>query len=238
MTEKTVAELAVEMPSATQVFEKLGIDYCCGGSRTLEQACRAANRTLDEVIRSLEAANTPGPADRNDRDWGRESLSDLIDHIQNTHHNYVRQETSRLLPLFEKVCSVHGSNHPELYALRETFTDLADELRNHLFKEERILFPYIVRLEEAVIEKESVIPPPFGTVQNPVAMMIHEHDNAGEALRFLRRRTNGYTAPPDACPSYRLLYSALADFEADLHQHIHLENNILFPRAIALEETH
>jgi len=170
-----------------------------------------------------------------DRNWTTEMLADLIAHIISTHHKYVREEMARLGPLFDKVCSVHGKNHAELLQIRVSCQGLEQELTMHMMKEERILFPYIVRMEESVMQKEPVLPPPFGSVQNPVTMMMHEHDSAGEALRSMRKDSAGYTPPDDACISFQTLYKALADFEADLHQHIHLENNILFPRAIAME---
>jgi regulator of cell morphogenesis and NO signaling len=234
--EKTVRELALENPTATRVFEKLGIDYCCGGGKSLEEACRAANLPIGEVVGSLTAAEQGAQVALPNRDWQREPLADLIYHINSTHHKYVREEIARLEPLFAKVCSVHGKNHSELNAMQATFHGLAQELTMHMMKEEKVLFPYIIRMEESVIQKEPVLPAPFGSVQNPVAMMIHEHDSAGDALRALREASNGYAAPPDACVSFRTLYQALAAFEADLHQHIHLENNILFPRAVALEQ--
>jgi regulator of cell morphogenesis and NO signaling len=236
--EKTVRELAVENPGATRVFERFGIDYCCGGNQTLEKACRERNVSIDEVRDSLEAAQVPAQAGRDRRDWQNAPLSDLISHIKATHHKYTREEIGRLGPLFAKVCSVHGANHPELLQLRDTFSGLSLELISHLMKEEMVLFPYIVRMEEAVVENSPVLPAPFGTVRNPVAMMEHEHDSAGNALRTLREGSHNYAAPADACVSYQTLYRALAEFEADLHQHIHLENNILFPRAVALEAAH
>ena len=236
ITEKTVRELALEKPGAARVFEGLGIDYCCGGKQTLEQACRAASVPVDKVIDALEVAHQSGNATTNRTNWQAAPLADLITHIKNTHHQYTRQEIARLGPLFDKVCSVHGNNHPELLQLRETFRGLAQELTTHLMKEEMVLFPYIERMEESVLQKEPILPPPFGTVQNPVAMMEHEHDSAGNALHSLKEISQGYTASLDACVSYQTLYKALAEFEADLHQHIHLENNILFPQAIALEK--
>jgi regulator of cell morphogenesis and NO signaling len=235
MTEKTVREIALEFPGSTRVFEKLGIDYCCGGSQPLEQACQLANVPLGQVIDSLETAELAERSTLKDRDWQVEPLSDLIAHIQNTHHKYTREELARLGPLADKVCAVHGKNHPELAGIRATLGALAQELTTHLLKEDTVLFPHIVRMEESVIQKEPVLPPPFGTVRNPVAMMMHEHDDAGAALRELHRASSGYTAPPDACVSYQTLYRALAEFERDLHQHIHLENNVLFPRAIEME---
>jgi len=234
--ERTVRELALEIPAAARVFERLGIDYCCGGGHTLEQACKAAKVPLYEVKVWLESARCAAPADPPARDWRVEPLADLIAHIQNTHHQYVRAETARLAPLFEKVCAAHAAGHPELPGLRDTFQALARELATHLFKEEAVLFPYIVRMEEAVIEKAPIVPAPFGAVRNPVAMMVREHDHAGDALRILRRESNQFTAPADACPSYQALYRAIAEFEADLHLHIHLENNILFPRAAEMEQ--
>jgi regulator of cell morphogenesis and NO signaling len=237
-TEKTVRELALEKPGAARVFERLGIDYCCGGKQTLEQACRAASLPVDEVVDALEVAHHSAQAFPKDRNWQAEALGDLISHIKDTHHKYTREEIARLGPLFDKVCSVHGEHHPELFELRATFQGLAQELTTHMMKEEMVLFPYMERMEESVMQKEPILPPPFGTLRNPVSMMEHEHDSAGSALRGLRASSNGYAVPPDACVSFQTLYKTLAEFEADLHQHIHLENNILFPRAIALESAH
>jgi regulator of cell morphogenesis and NO signaling len=233
--EKTVRELALESASATRIFEKLGIDYCCGGNKSLEQACRVANLSMDEVIDSLEMADQAARAQQSVRDWQKEPLAELISHIQSTHHKYTREELARIAPLLDKVCSVHGKNHPELLQIRSSFQALSAELTMHLMKEENVLFPYIARMEEAAIQNEPVVPSPFGSVQNPVSMMEHEHDSAGNALRAMRQASGGYTLPPDVCVSYHALYQALAEFEADLHQHIHLENNILFPRAVAME---
>ena len=235
--ERTVRELALENTAATRVFEKLGIDYCCGGHKSLADACLASNLPVDQVIDSLEMAEEAAHAAQKDRNWQIEPLADLIAHIKSTHHRNTREEMARLVPLLEKVCSVHGKNHLELQQVRASFLSLVQELTTHMMKEERVLFPYIVRMEEAVIQKEPVLPPPFGSVTNPVSMMEHEHDSAGNALRTVREASCGYTAPGDACISYQTLYKALADFEADLHQHIHLENNILFPRAIAMEKS-
>jgi regulator of cell morphogenesis and NO signaling len=235
IAEKTVRELALENPAATRIFEKLGIDYCCSGNRSLEQACRAANLPIQQVLDSLEVAGEIARAAQTVRDWKAEPLAELVAHIKNTHHRYTRAEIDRLGPLFAKVCSVHGQNHPELVEIRTTFGGLAQELTMHMMKEEMALFPYIVRMEEAVIQHEPVLPPPFGSVQNPVSMMEQEHESAGAALRAMRQDSNNYCPPPDACVSYQTLYKALGEFEADLHQHIHLENNILFPRSIAME---
>ena len=229
--EKTVRELVLENPEATRVFEQLGIDYCCGGERSLEEACQAAHVPLERVEKSLAEA----PKVSDGRDWAAEPLFELTAHVRNTHHRYTRDEIKRLGPLFEKVCSVHWKNHPELLEIRVAFDGLARELTMHMMKEEAVLFPYIERMEESVVAHEPVLPPPFGAVRNPIAMMMREHDDAGSALHEMRAASHGYSAPADACLSYQTLYRALAELEADLHQHIHLENNILFPRAVEME---
>ena len=238
MTAKTVREVAVDNPTATRVFERFGIDYCCGGNQALEQACQRAGVSVDEVIDSLEMEKEAARAAKQLHDWQSESLSELIAYIKNTHHKFTRQETVRLAALLQKVCSAHGKNHPELFGIRETFGWVSQELMTHMMKEEMVLFPYIERMEESVIQNEPVLPAPFGSVQNPVAMMEHEHDSAGAALRSMRKASSDFAPPTDACISYQTLYKALAAFEADRHQHIHLENNILFPRAIAMEKAH
>jgi regulator of cell morphogenesis and NO signaling len=230
----TVGEIAAEMPNATREFEKLGIDYCCGGSRTLGEACAEAKISVDETLERLQKSMVARPSP-DGQNWQDRPLADLIAHIKSTHHVFVREECPRIEALAAKVVSVHGKNHPELLQVQETFAALAEELRVHMMKEEQILFPYMFRMEESVLAGEPAPPAMFGTVVNPVRMMMQEHDGAGNALRSLRSVTNNYTVPQDACISYRTLYDALRGFEADLHQHIHLENNILFPRAVAIE---
>jgi regulator of cell morphogenesis and NO signaling len=234
---KTVGEIAAETPSTTREFEKLGIDYCCGGSRTLGEACASANIPVHEALARLEkslASTQPGGA----QDWQNQLLADLIAHITSTHHVFVREESPRIEALAAKVVGVHGKNHPELLQVQAIFAALSEELRVHLMKEEQVLFPHVYRMEESSLAGEAAPPAVFGTVLNPVRMMMQEHDGAGEALRSLRSVTHEYTLPADACISFRTLYQALQAFEADLHQHIHLENNILFPHAIAMESAH
>jgi regulator of cell morphogenesis and NO signaling len=231
-SERTVRELALGVPNATRIFEKLGIDYCCGGSRSLNDACRVANLQVAQVLEDLENASLPVATV--EPDWQGGMLAELVEHIKQTHHQYTREEIARLQPLLDKVCKAHGEHHPELLVIRKTFAGLAAELTTHLMKEEMVLFPYVVRAEQAALRNAPAISAPFGKVENPVRAMMQEHDSAGIALRSLREASHGYTTPADGCLSYRTLYEALAAFEADLHQHIHLENNILFPRAIAL----
>jgi len=231
---QTVGQIATDAPGATREFEKLGIDYCCGGTRTLGEACAQANVNLDDVLARLQR-NAAAPSPVGEQDWQTWSLSDLIAHINGTHHVFVRSECPRIQALAVKVVKVHGKNHPELLAVQDQFSALVGELRAHLMKEEQVLFPYVVRMEQSVLAGQPVPPAMFGTVVNPIRMMMSEHDGAGDALRQLRSLTRDYEAPPDACISYRTLFAALQEFEADLHQHIHLENNILFPRAAAME---
>lgn len=232
---KTVGEIAAEVPGTTREFEKLGIDYCCGGNRTLGEACAQANISVDDALARLEKSLAEGP--RGDsKDWQNQPLSELIGHITSTHHVFVREECPRLEALGAKVVGVHGQHHPELLQAQAIFSALAEELRVHLMKEEQVLFPYVLLMEESTVAGEPAPPAMFGTVMNPVRMMMQEHDSAGEALRSLRSATSEYALPEDACISYRTWYQALQGFEADLHQHIHLENNILFPRAVAMQD--
>lgn len=231
-TAKTVREVALEAPGATRIFERLKIDYCCGGGRDIAEACADAGVRPEELSRLLEEAG----AERAEAfDYAAGPLSELIRHILDTHHVYTREESARIQALLAKVCAKHGPNHPEALAARDVFLRLDADLQPHLLKEEQVLFPYILRLEAA--RTAGGMPPfaPFGTVNNPVRMMMTEHDTAGDLLRELRAATSDFRLPEDACMTFRALYEALEAFEADLRQHIRLENNVLFPRAVELE---
>ena len=229
----TVREVALQMPEATRVFEKLKIDYCCGGSRALGDACASAGVATDDVLRMLDEAAQPTTGAS--QDFQQLPLPELITHILDTHHVFTKEEMTRLELLLQKVISVHGENHPELKNVGAAFARLCADLSPHMFKEERVLFPYIVGLARAEAQSAPVPFAPFGTVNNPIRMMMMEHDTAGDILRELRQLTSDYTPPADGCVSYKTLYQALEAFEKDLHQHIHLENNILFPRSIEME---
>lgn len=233
---RTVRELAIEIPNATRTFEKLGIDYCCGGGKSLNDACLHAHVPVDDVLRALEQASSFTPAPETALpDFTHGALGNLIEHIVTTHHVYLKQEIPRLQQLLNKVVSVHGEKHSELGRIQQTFQEMSAELNSHMMKEEHILFPHIIALENAVNSGRPKPRPAFGTVSNPVHMMQLEHDSAGAALKSISELSNNYTPPEKACLSYKTLYSALKEFESDLHQHVHLENNILFPRAIAME---
>jgi regulator of cell morphogenesis and NO signaling len=233
-TTKTVKEYALEMPGATRIFEKLGIDYCCGGGKSLADACAKAGVAVDEVLGSLKGIKNSDEMSGSER-WQMASLAALIAHIVEKHHTFTRLELARLEALLVKVCGVHGQNDPELFRIQKQFQELSRELEPHMLKEERVLFPYIIQMEEAAKNNRTLHAPPFGTVRNPVKVMMAEHDAAGDILRQMREVSSDYTVPEDGCISYQTLYDALAALEADLHQHIHLENNILFPRAADME---
>ena len=230
-----VREVAL-IPDATRILEKLRIDYCCGGEQPVGEACELAGIEL-EVLQQELAEVQPGGEHRDAPiDFRKLSLIELMDHIIDKHHVFTTNEMERLEALTSKVIAAHGSNHPELYEVAKLLDVLFAELRPHMFKEEQVLFPYVFELERAVSLQTRASFPPFGTVNNPVRMMMIEHDNAGLLLKELRRITSDYSIPGDACMSYQVLYQSIEAFERDLHQHIHLENNILFPKAIQLED--
>ena len=232
-SEMTVRDVALQVPESTRLFENLKIDYCCGGNRPLGQACASAGVDVDNVMEMLTAVGQSN--EEGVEDFQNASLPELITHILDTHHVFTKSEMERLEVLADKVLNAHGGNHPELVHLDELLTRLCADLRPHMFKEEQVLFPYIMAMAAAAGQNRPVPFAPFGTVKNPVRMMMMEHDTAGEILRELRALTSDYKVPADACMSYRTLYQALENFEKDLHQHIHLENNILFPKALNLE---
>jgi regulator of cell morphogenesis and NO signaling len=231
----TVREVAIDVPQSTRLFEKLKIDYCCGGNRSLAEACNSAGLEVDDVLGMLKTASHEGKSENSTVDFQQLPIADLVGHILSTHHVYTKDEMIRLDSLIKKVISAHGENHPELRTVGELFEGLAADLTPHMFKEEQVLFPYISALAKANAENHAAPFAPFGTVNNPVRRMMMEHDAVGEILRDLRNVTSNYTVPSDGCISYRTLYAALEALEKDLHRHIHLENNILFPRAVALE---
>jgi regulator of cell morphogenesis and NO signaling len=234
-SEMTVKEVALHMPESTQLFEQLKIDYCCGGNQPLAEACATAGLDVVTVIAMLGEVAQSGSQDATAPDFQHASLPELIEHILNTHHVFTKSEMSRLQGLTAKVIGAHGQNHPELIRVGELFRQLCADLQPHMFKEEQVLFPYILAMSRAAAENRPRPFAPFGTVNNPVRMMMKEHDTAGQILRDLREVTSDYKVPPDACISYQTLYQALENFERDLHQHIHLENNLLFPKALDLE---
>ncbi len=231
--EQTVREIAIKHPASVRVFESLGIDYCCGGQRSLREACERASVSPDEVVNQIFAAeNEPSTAAG---DWAHASVAELTRHIIDDHHSYIRHEAPRLISICAKVVERHGAAHPEVKSIQELFQALAEELSLHMIKEENVLFPYLAQTETALGEGRPVSPAIFGSVEMPISRMLADHDDAGALTARIRSLSGGFVAPADACPTYRALYQGLEDFERDLHQHVHLENNILFPRALEME---
>ena len=234
--ETPVGEVASTLPASVRVLERYGIDYCCGGSKPLGAACQEKGVPLDQFLADVETAKQSAGASRA-RDWNAVSASELIAHILEKHHAYLRNEFPRLTQLLEKVVTAHGATHGEsLLPLRDVYAGLRGELEQHMWKEENILFPLIQQIERAKVSGGAGqfrgMP-----VNNPIRVMELEHESAGNALREMRRLTEGYTVPAGGCATYRALFEGFQTLEADLHEHIHLENNILFPKAVALEES-
>ncbi len=231
--ERTIGQLVKDDYRTAQVFQQNGLDFCCGGNRTIEEACVSKDVNTDDIVRALNQVTNNGTKEDNYDQW---SLDFLVDYIVNNHHEFTRNKLPEIGKYAKKVAKVHGDRHDELNEIYYEFTMLHTEIFNHLDKEERILFPYIKQLVEA--EKKGVKPeaPEFGEAANPIAMMEDEHDEAGTSMAKIRRLSNNFTPPEDACTTYRLLYQNLEGFEKDLHKHVHLENNILFPKATKLEK--
>ncbi|RMF29307.1 MAG: iron-sulfur cluster repair di-iron protein [Bacteroidetes bacterium] len=234
LAHRTVAETVARDYRTAEIFRKYGIDFCCGGKRSIEEVCRSkgieVERLLDE-LRQLQSGN-PQP----DHDYQSWSPTFLADYIVQVHHNYVRSKLPMLRQYSEKVARVHGEANPETRLIAAYVQELEEEMTAHMQKEEMILFPYVRHLEQTRERGKRPFPPPFGTVQNPIRVMEQEHDHAGALMRKMRELSAGFRPPDHACNTYRVLYSLLEEFEKDLHKHVHLENNILFPKAIALEE--
>jgi len=232
-SETRVKDIALSHPAAKRVLEEARVDFCCGGGKSLQEACVHAGVDSEEILKHLrENSRRVNPADAS---WTTAPLSDLTAYIKNNHHGYVREAIPRVTMLLEKVKTKHGKHHPELCEIEFSFREVGKEMIMHMQKEEQILFPYIEALDRAASRKGSLEPPFFQTVKNPIHAMMKEHDAAGEWVRQIRKASAEYATPADACTSYKALLQELQQFEIDLHQHIHLENNILFPRAVELE---
>ncbi|MCX6550638.1 MAG: iron-sulfur cluster repair di-iron protein [Acidobacteria bacterium] len=227
----TIADVAARYPASIPVFERLGLDYCCGGKRPVGQAVAEAGLDWQSVVAQIEAAlsaTLPGPEPVS---WADASLSDLIGHILARYHAKLREDMPMLTAMGEKVINAHGERHPEVRDVVSVFAGLRSELESHMMKEEHVLFPFIEQLEGGLAGRH----PMLGHIASPIGMMEHEHESAGAALARLRAITSSYAAPADGCATFRGYYDGLATIERDLHEHIHLENNVLFPRAQALE---
>ena len=227
-----VADVATRFPATIKVFQKHGVDFCCGGRRALAEVCSEAGLGFEDLRAGLQEAIAGTPPEAISLE--DLPLGDLTGHIVKRYHGWIREELARIAPMMEKVLRVHGERHAQLEAISRTFADLRADLLPHMQKEEQVLFPFLSRMAAAPAGEPLIVP--FGTVENPIRMMEIEHEAVGGLLTRLRTLTNGFTAPDDACNTFRGLYHAFADIERDTHEHIHVENNILHPRAIALEK--
>jgi len=232
-SQKPIGHFVADDFRTAAVFYSYGIDFCCKGDRTVEEVCVKNNIDTQELLNKLEAINLDTTKAIDYNTW---PLDVLAIHIENTHHRYVEEKTAVLIPFLNKLCKVHGANHPELFTITELFIASSKELASHMKKEELVLFPFIKKMEKALKTDEHIDPARFGTVKSPIATMMAEHDNEGERFRKIEKLTNNYTPPADACNTYKVTFAMLDEFEKDLHLHIHLENNILFPKAAELEK--
>ena len=229
-----IGELVARDYRTASVFKKYSIDFCCQGNRTIEEACEKKNidtkKVLEDLVAMMEAKS------ESTTDYQSWPLDLLADYIEKKHHRYVQEKTLEIQPYLDKICKVHGERHPELLEIKEEFNASAGELAAHMKKEEMILFPFIRKMTKAKLENTKVDAAHFGTVKNPIQMMMNEHTVEGNRFRKIEELSNNYTPPLDACNTYRVSFALLKEFEQDLHLHIHLENNILFPRAIEIEK--
>jgi regulator of cell morphogenesis and NO signaling len=235
----TVRDLVVKYPRTRPVLERFGIDYCCGGGHTLKDAAAEKGVVLDALFAALkDSIETPvADSSERERDWSFAPLTELADHIEERHHTFMKEQLPRLHELMAKVLKAHGPRHGEMLSqLQDVYQSLRREIEQHLMKEEQILFPGIRQIDACAHEGGKKPELHCGSVQNPIRQMEHEHDNAGAALAKMRELTSDYTLLDDACNTFAALYDGLRDLEDDLHEHIHLENNILFPKSIELEE--
>lgn len=229
----SLKEIVTKDFHAAAVFEKFTLDFCCRGGKTIDEACREKGLKPASILNELERIGSK--AQDSSTRFGEWEVEFLIDYIVKNHHAYVRRMIPVLLTHTQKVASVHGSRHPEVVEIAAHIETVARDLLLHMQKEELVLFPFIKALARAKKDGQQATPPPFGSVQNPIRMMELEHQNAGDEMYAIRKSSNSYVPPDDACTTYQVTFQELKDFELDLHQHVHLENNILFPKAVLLE---
>lgn len=223
----TLAEMVDRQPGLAREFERLGLDYCCGGGRTFADAC--ADRGLDapQLVAELSASLESSPP----AEWTTMTATELVDHLEQTHHRYLWDELPRITALVDKIVSVHGGRHPELAEVATCYQSVRADLEPHLLKEEQVLFPMVRQLAASTGAQSFHC----GTLRNPISVMLAEHDAVGDLLARLRQLTSDYTPPADGCATYAMCFTAMAELEADTHLHIHKENNVLFPLVVRME---
>jgi len=229
---QNIGELVAQDYRAASVFKKYKIDFCCNGNRTISEACEKSKIDPLKILSDLDTATQTSESSIDFKSW---PLDLLADYIEKKHHRYVEEKTLEIKPYLAKICTVHGEHHPELFKINEEFLESAGALAAHMKKEELIIFPFIRKMVKSKNNIQSIEKPGFGTVQNPIAMMMDDHEAEGERFVRIAELSNDYTPPEDACNTYRVTLALLKEFEDDLHLHIHLENNILFPKAIEME---
>jgi regulator of cell morphogenesis and NO signaling len=233
MKQTTVRELVSEDFRSASVFEKHSIDFCCHGNVTLEEACAKSGVSAEEILQEIALLSaTKNNAGENYSTW---ELDSLVDYIVRTHHRYVKEAIPATTAHLATVAGKHGPRHPEVMRIQSWFQQVAEEMVRHMAKEEMVLFPYVKTMVKHMHDGTTFMRPHFGTIANPIRMMEAEHEAAGNTLESIRRESKGFTLPADACATFQVTYEELKQFETDLHKHIHLENNILFPKAIDLE---
>ena len=231
---KNIGEIVAEDYRTAQIFKNHKIDFCCKGNRSIQEVADKNNLDADLLLKEIEGVQLQGDGGNTDfKSW---PLDLLADYIEKKHHRYVAERIPVLQQYLNKLCQVHGERHPELFEITEHFNASAGELAMHMKKEELIVFPAVRKMVQANQTGTQMQPLHFGTIQNPIQVMMQEHDNEGERFRHIEALSNGYTPPADGCTTYNVTYSLLKEFEDDLHNHIHLENNILFPKAEELEK--
>ncbi len=233
ISQKEIGQYVADDFRTAAIFSKHKIDFCCNGNRTITEACDKKGIDSSQLIEEINQVLNSNTGESIDyKSW---PIDLLAEYIEKKHHRYVEEKIPVLRQFLDKLCRVHGERHPELFKINELFTASAGELTSHMKREELVLFPFVKRMVKAKLENEAVQSPQFGTVENPIAMMMEEHDNEGQRFRDIAELSDNYNPPSDACNTYKVTYAMLEEFEKDLHLHIHLENNILFPEAIKLE---
>jgi regulator of cell morphogenesis and NO signaling len=232
--EKTIGQMVAEDYRIAKVFKNHKIDFCCQGNRSLQEVAEKHHLDANALLGEIDEVQQQNTNDNTDfKSW---PLDLLVDYIEKKHHRYVEESIPVLKQYLSKLCKVHGERHPELLVINDHFNASAGELALHMKKEELVLFPWVRKMVKAQQKNEPLGRPHFGSVQNPISMMLQEHDSEGERFRKIATLSDQYTPPADGCNTYKVAFSLLQEFEDDLHRHIHLENNILFPKAEALEK--